>query len=517
MATGASFSAFEQYKLSGVEISSKNELGHGSYATVQELEYMGLKCAGKKIHDILLQQGDASYTLRRFEEECRLLSQARHPNIVQFLGVHFQCEVRVPILVMEYLPTNLTSCIEQYGILSKEIGYSILHDVALGLCYLHSQIPPIIHRDLSSNNVLLTANMTAKISDLGMARIFNNLTPLQVSRLTNAPGTPAFMPPEAIVTDSEYNTSIDIFSYGILMIHMFSGRWPEPQVGPNRMEEGRLIPVTEAERRKVFLRVIGNEHPLMGTIQQCVHNDAEQRPSARKILERTAAIRAGLSPPFSNTLEMLNTIEKKEREISTMVNEAKQRDEKSSRQRITSTHEIKNLKLHVRDLHTQIEHITADNDANVKKLQVEEKQRVDELLSKERNQIRLLTEEKRDLQSQILQSNNERDLLQHEVTNLKQDIAACVHDKDAEIAQKGAMIDLIHENLALKTRTLKEKDAIISEMQERLDKAKEYLLDKEQVRNINRDKCNVMGFHQQTVLTVQPENLVGIMDCLESA
>ena len=175
-ATTATFTGFDPYKLTGVCVTDR-KLGHGSYATVLELEYMGLKCAGKKIHELLLEQGDASYTVRRFEEECRLLSQVRHPNIVQFLGVYFQQGVRAPILVMEFLPTNLTSCIEQYSILPKEISYSILHDVALGLCYLHSQTPPIVHRDLSSNNVLLTPNMTAKISDLGVARILN-LTPL---------------------------------------------------------------------------------------------------------------------------------------------------------------------------------------------------------------------------------------------------------------------------------------------------------------------------------------------------
>ena len=225
------FTGFDPYKLTGVRVTDR-ELGHGSYATVLELEYMGLKCAGKKIHELLLRQGDASYTVRRFEEECRLLSQIRHPNIVQFLGVYFQQGVRAPILVMEFLPTNLTSCIEQYGILPREISYSILHDVALGLCYLHGQTPPIIHRDLSSNNVLLTPNMTAKISDLGVARILN-LTPLQVSRMTQTPGTPAYMPPEVMVANPKYDTSVDEFSYGIMMIHMFSGRWPEPQVGPN--------------------------------------------------------------------------------------------------------------------------------------------------------------------------------------------------------------------------------------------------------------------------------------------
>ena len=148
---------------------------------------MGLKCAGKKIHELLLEQGDANYIVHRFEEECCLLSQIRHPNIVQFLGVCFQQGVRAPVLVMELLPTNLTFC-------RSAILY-ILHDVALGLCYLHSQTPPII---LSSNNVLLTPNMTAKISDLGVARILN-LTPLQVSRMTQTPGTPAYMPPEVMV------------------------------------------------------------------------------------------------------------------------------------------------------------------------------------------------------------------------------------------------------------------------------------------------------------------------------
>ena len=312
MARRANFTGFESYQLTGVRVTDR-ELGHGSYATVQELEYMGLKCAGKKIHDLLLRQGDASYTLRRFEEECRLLSQVRHPNIVQFLGVHFQRGVRVPILVMEYLPTNLTSCIEQYGILPKEIGYSILDDVALGLCYLHSQTPPIIHRDLSSNNVLLTFNMTAKISDLGVARILN-LTPLQVSRMTQTPGTPAYMPPEVMVANPKYDTSVDEFSYGILMIHMFSGRWPEPQVGPVRVESGRMIPVSEAERREVFLRAIGNEHPLMDLILRCVNNDPQVRPHASEIVERLAAMVLQFPASFANRLEMLRHIQHLEEE-----------------------------------------------------------------------------------------------------------------------------------------------------------------------------------------------------------
>ena len=313
----ATFTGFDPYKLTGVRVTDR-ELGHGSYATVLELEYMGLKCtcAGKKIHELLLRQGDASYTVRRFEEECCLLSQVRHPNIVQFLGVYFQQRVRAPILVMEFLPTNLTSCIEQYGILPKEISYSILHDVALGLCYLHSQTPPIIHRDLSSNNVLLTPNMTAKISDLGVARILN-LNPLQVSRMTQTPGTPAYMPPEVMVANPKYDTSVDEFSYGIMMIHMFSGQWPEPQVGQIRAEpDGRLIPVTEAERREVFLRAIGNDHPLMDLILKCVNNHTQRRAHAIEIVGRLTEMVLQFPASIANRLdEALRQIEALNRDL----------------------------------------------------------------------------------------------------------------------------------------------------------------------------------------------------------
>ena len=306
---GGRFTRFESYRLTDNDIKlTGRELGHGSYATVLELTFRGLKCAGKKIHDVLLAQGDDSYTVRRFEEECLLLSQVRHPNIVQFLGVYFQQGVRTPILVMEFLPINLTSCIKQYDILPKEISYSILHDVALGLCYLHSQTPPIIHRDLSSNNVLLTPNMTAKISDLGVARILN-LTPLQVSRMTQTPGTPAYMPPEVMVANPKYDTSVDEFSYGILMIHVFSSQWPEPENGQIRFESGKLIPVTEAERREKFLRICGDNHPLMPLIRKCISNHPQQRAHLNEIVERLAEMVLQFPASFANRLEMLIHIE----------------------------------------------------------------------------------------------------------------------------------------------------------------------------------------------------------------
>ena len=306
------FAGFEPYELTQIQLTER-KLGQGSYATVVEMNYMGLKCAGKMIHEVLLEQGDSSYTIRRFEEECRILSRIRHPNIVQFLGVHFKEKGRVPILVMEFLPTNLTSCIEKHGALPKETSYSILHDVALGLCYLHSQEPLIIHRDLSANNVLLTHNMEAKISDLGVARMLN-LSPLQVSRMTKAPGTPAYMPPEVMVANPNYDTSVDEFSYGVLMIHVLSGQWPEPDCSQIRMEAGKMIPVSEAERRQAFLQVIGNDHPLMELILKCIDNDPKQRTHAINIVEQLSEIVSQFPRPYFQMEKM-----SKERPVSTIL------------------------------------------------------------------------------------------------------------------------------------------------------------------------------------------------------
>lgn len=282
------FADLESHKLTKVKFTD-HELGRGSYATVIEMKYDGKKCAGKKIHDVLIRDETDTYTILRFEEECRLLSQLHHPNIVEFLGVYFSKHATVPILVMEFLPINLTYCIEKEGRLPQEMKYSILNDIAQGFFYLHSQDPPIVHRDLSTNNVLLTTNMRAKISDLGVARILN-MSPLQISCMTQTPGTPAYMPPEVMVQNPKYDTSIDVFSYGILMIHVFCGDWPLPQVGPIRTEGETLIPVTEAQRREKFLMAIGDDHPLMQLILRCIRNDPQARPLTKEIMEEMGKV-----------------------------------------------------------------------------------------------------------------------------------------------------------------------------------------------------------------------------------
>ena len=171
--------ALRESNLESIECTGK-VIGRGSYAVVLEMCYYGLRCAGKKFSTDLCGQSVGEQrvgdTIRRFAEESSLLSQLRHPNIVQFLGVYFQRGTSIPVLVMEFLPATLAQRIDkntELGSLPSEVIYSILSDVALGVNYLHGHSPPIVHRDLSANNILLTKDLTAKISDLGVAKILH--------------------------------------------------------------------------------------------------------------------------------------------------------------------------------------------------------------------------------------------------------------------------------------------------------------------------------------------------------
>ena len=499
MTVRANFTGFEPYELTGVVVTDR-KLGHGSYATVLELEYMGLKCAGKRLHEVLIRQGDTSYTVRRFKDECHLLSQVRHPNIVQFLGVHFFHGDQIPILVMEFLPTNLTSCIEQYGILPKEIGYSILHDVALGLNYLHGQTPPIIHRDLSSNNVLLTPNMTAKISDLGVARILN-LTPGHFTQMTQTPGTPAYMPPEVMVANPKYDISVDEFSYGILMIHVLSGRWPEPQVGQVKLEEGKLIPVSEAERREIFLQAIGNNHPLMALILKCINNDPSHRVSANKIVESTAALAVQFSATSKNKLEILKCTQIQDKKIRSLSEEVDQKAREVEHLNLIHASEVEALRLQIKNFdsngtllreekiadvdelkanvvlyESQIEHIESTL-KQLKTQQAKERGEFEVQLSNERQANQKLMTENFDVRSEVTKLKVAVNSMQCKISSLEADIAL----KDVALSQKDASLKRSNAEIEAKSKAIQSKDAIISQVEVQLTRVRKYLTTNQQV------------------------------------
>ena len=287
----------EEVHLPSDSAAASRTLGSGSYGSV-ELLVVGacrLKCAGKSIHSILLEEKNEGVEniKQKFIRECKLMSSLRHPNIVQFLGICFLHDSSFPILLMEYMSANLESFLEVSHNVPISVKVSILYDVAQGLAYLHCHNPQVIHRDLTATNVLLSSSLLAKITDFGNSRLVD-ITPDQLAKtMTCAPGTLAYLPPEALDPKPKYDTKLDSFSYGHLALYIMTQVFPMP-TAPTFLdpETNKVIGRTEIERREQFLQCMeilesddGSIHDsIKRLITDCLCNDPTKRPSALQIL-----------------------------------------------------------------------------------------------------------------------------------------------------------------------------------------------------------------------------------------
>ena len=217
----------------------------------------------------------------------------RHPNVIQFLGVYYPTGVggairmRLPVMVMEMMADSLTSFVEKHEKIPVHIKYSIVHDVSLGLCYLHNHDPTIVHRDLSPNNVLLTAHHVAKISDLGVAKVIKADSR---KTMTKAPGTVDFMPPECLANEPVYGPPMDVFSFGGIILHTFNQQWPRPteQVQFDTKTRKRVA-LSEVERRQQYLdKMMGDleAEVLRPLVEECLDDDPAVRPAIANVCER---------------------------------------------------------------------------------------------------------------------------------------------------------------------------------------------------------------------------------------
>ena len=221
-------------------------------------------------------------TLLNFLNFSYRMSKLNHPNLVAFLGVCLQPQ---PILVMELLPMSLKQYLEKYTNIPSNIKNSILLDVSHGLLYLHNQTPPIAHRDLTANNVLLTSGLKAKIADFGVSRAVEPDIREHYFRISKNPGHMYYMPPEVkLPTKFEENISnvdkLDIFSFGVLIAHVYSQQWPIP-IGTH--SEMTRLPLTEVQQRMKYIDAVDNAE-IKKLAQDCLQNFPEDRPHTSDVV-----------------------------------------------------------------------------------------------------------------------------------------------------------------------------------------------------------------------------------------
>ena len=233
---------------------TREELGRGGWAAVKVAVFRGTRVAAK----CFFQQIISPYNRRLFRREMNMASRIRHPNLVQFVGATLEGEM---IILTELMPTSLRAVLEQRAISHDEIT-SISLDVARALNYLHLMQPdPVVHRDISSANVLLEPGLNnswkAKVSDYGSV---NQLQSLQ----TTGAGNPTYAAPEANTRDQQ-TPKMDIFSFGVLLIEMCTDQFPEL----NEREE-QIESITDPR----FLAVV----------KRCLDEAKDKRPTAAELI-----------------------------------------------------------------------------------------------------------------------------------------------------------------------------------------------------------------------------------------
>ena len=240
-------------------VSTERELGRGGWGMVKVAKFRGINVAAKQ----LFQQISQFYRLS-FIREMNMAARIRHPNLVQFIGATLD---REPIILTELMSTSLRAVLER-GPISHAQVVSISLDVARALNYLHLMKPdPIIHRDISSANVLLNPLPNncwkAKISDYGSVNLLRQLN-------TVGPGSPVYAAPEAGVPASQ-SPKMDIFSFGVLLIEMITDTFPEVAL------------------RRTLIDSI-QHRGLLELVQRCINEEKNNRPSSAEVITELSEI-----------------------------------------------------------------------------------------------------------------------------------------------------------------------------------------------------------------------------------
>ena len=319
----------QEYIFRNVQLFKNDTLGTGSYGAVCKAKCDQLLCAAKLLYPVLFQMTvpdlgkEHRHPFRRFETECAFLKRINHPNIVQYLGTYRDPDTNAPVLLMELMDESLTHFLESLpGDIPYHIQVNLSYDIVQALAFLHSN--GIIHRDLSSNNVLLIAGTRAKVTDFGMSK-FRDINITRQATMTTCPGTPAFMSPEALNQPPVYTEKLDNFSFGVLLVQTTTRQFPNPTDpfdtvqlpdprNPGRTVEARL-PIPELERRQAHMSLIEPTHPLLPIARHCLKDRDVERPSSQQLCQTLDALKRTPRYQESSQQDLLQMLREKDEQL----------------------------------------------------------------------------------------------------------------------------------------------------------------------------------------------------------
>ena len=253
------------------------------------------------------------------------------------IGIHYPTKNSLPVIVMEKMQFSLKMFVENHNIIQWEKKLSILHDVCCGLHYLHTRKPPIIHRDLTPNNILLCSHHRAKITDLGVARPLQEIK----TKLTKVPGTAVFMPPECIADNPNYGLPLDMFSFGGIILYVCVQQWPSLSY-IQYDHDGNEKVLTELERRQKHLdEMIGANQDLKPLVISCLDDNPNDRPLVEEALWEIKRVKDAYNE------KMYCTISVPSKQCTTQLQDQQEQSQPLQQQKLNVQHKTEQQELQV--------------------------------------------------------------------------------------------------------------------------------------------------------------------------
>ena len=261
-----------EISLEELEFDEENsEIGKGTFGDVLRGTWRGEEVAVKFLKGSMT---DSPESVKQFLDECNILKNLHHPNILLFMGA---CTIGPQYFFVTEFCDNGNLFEFLHMMRDTKLTYNdarrIALEIAYGMNYLHGFKPPILHRDLKSMNVLLDRNCTVKLADFGNTRTFQ-------TQMTKQKGTFQWMAPE-VIKGSTYSESSDVFSFGIIMNELVT-RIP-PYHGTDKKDVAKKV-VNNPKYRPPY-----NEKKVpkdwIDIMTKCWEHDEKKRPNFGEVIE----------------------------------------------------------------------------------------------------------------------------------------------------------------------------------------------------------------------------------------
>ncbi|XP_077243428.1 calcium/calmodulin-regulated receptor-like kinase 1 [Tasmannia lanceolata] len=287
--TSISVSGIPKYSYKDLQKATYNftaVIGQGAFGPVYKAQMPTGETVAVKVLDTNSKQGE-----REFQTEVLLLGRLHHRNLVNLVG--YCAEKGQHILVYVYMTNgSLASHLysERHEPLSWNLRVYIALDVARGLEYLHDgAVPPVVHRDIKSSNILLDWSMKARVADFGLSR-----EEMVNPHASNIRGTFGYLDPEYISTKA-FTKKSDVYSFGVLLFELIAGR--NPQQGLMELVELAAMSIEGGVgwEEIVDSRLDGNYdlvelNDMAALAYKCINQSSKKRPSMRDIVQALSQI-----------------------------------------------------------------------------------------------------------------------------------------------------------------------------------------------------------------------------------